>query len=76
MKTNYQPSINDVVKRSIERLAKVLQDSDYEDKHIVLILVTKAEMKVEDINALREKLTCDDCEVIIENYKKGDILKK
>lgn len=76
VKVNYQSSMSDVVKRCVKRIAKVLQDSDYDNKHIVLILVTKVEMKVEDINALKEKMTCDNCEVIIENYKKDDILKK
>lgn len=76
VKANYQSSMSDLVQKSVKRLSKVLNDSDYEDKYIVLILVTKVEMKAENIKALQEKLKCDGCEVIIENYKKDDILKK
>lgn len=67
--------ITDALKRSIERLSKVLKKSDYKEKHIVLILVTKVELKVEDINVLQEKLNCDDLELTIVNYKINDILK-
>ena len=76
VKANYHPGMRNTLNRCIARLSNVLQRAHYKAKHIVLILVTKDEMKKEEISALQENLNYGDSDLIIINYKNDDLLKK
>ena len=75
VKANYHSGMRNTLNRCIARLSNVLQSAHYK-AHIVLILVTKDEMKKEEISALKENLNYGDSDLIIINYKNDDLLKK